>query len=136
MMARIRWVQQRLENWAAWSRAQDSGALGYPKQAAFVRLAPSGTAWGSTIPTDSLDAALTDQAVQSLRFTHGHLWLTLKVHYVEGLEIFKVAKQLAVAQSTVKLRLETADAKLAEWFQTREQAQRDARQHIKNSFTS
>lgn len=135
-MARIRWVQQRLENWAVWSRTRDSGALGYPKQSAFVRLAPTGSAWGSTIPTDSLDAALTDQAVQSLRFTHGHLWLTLKSHYVEGFEILRVAKQLAVAPSTVKLRLETADAKLAEWFHAREEAQRQARKHLPNSFTS
>ena len=50
--------------------------------------------------SDSLDAALTDQAVQSLRFTHGHLWLTLKSHYVEDFEILRVAKQLAVAPST------------------------------------
>ena len=134
-MARIRWVQQRLDNWAVWSRTRESGALGYPRQSAFVRLAPSGSAWGATIPTDSLDAALTDQAVQSLRFTHDHLWLTLKVHYVEGLEIYRVAKQLAVAQSTVKLRLETADVKLAEWFHAREQAQREARKRLSNSFT-
>ncbi len=134
-MARIRWVQQRLENWAAWSRTRDSGALGYPKQSAFVRLAPSGSAWGATIPPDSLDAALTDQAVQSLRFTHSHLYITLKVHYVEGFEIYRVAKQLAVAQSTIKLRLETSDAKLAEWFRVREQMQCEARKHITNSFT-
>jgi len=118
-MARIKWVQQRLENWAAWSRTKDSGGLGYPSQSPFVRLGPSSGQRTSVVPVDGLDAALTERAVQSMRHTHEPLWLTLKLHYIEGYEIYRVAKQLCVAESTIKARLGAADARVAAWFEAR-----------------
>lgn len=118
-MARIKWVQQRLENWAAWSRTRDSGALGYPSASPFARMAPGTGVHTSTVPVDGIDASLTDDAVQSMRFTHSHLWLTLKLHYVEGFELYRVAIKLSVADRTVKARLEAADARIAEWFRVR-----------------
>lgn len=120
-MARIKWVQQRLENWAAWSRTRDSGALGYPSASPFARMAPGSGVRTSAVPVDSLDASLTDQAVQSMRFTHAHLWLTLKAHYVEGFEIYRVAIKLSVSDRTIKARLEAADMRIAEWFRAREE---------------
>lgn len=130
-MARIKWVQQRLENWAAWSRTRDSGALGYPSQSAFARLGPSAGVRTSAVPVDSIDASLTDSAVQSMRFTHSHLWLTLKHHYCDGMEIDRVARQLCVAPSTIKARLGAADARVAEWFKARQEAQEQARASAK-----
>jgi hypothetical protein len=135
-MARIDWVRTRLENWARWARNSESGALGYPRQSAFARLGPSSQVWGASLPVDSLDASLTDQAVQSLRFTHSHLWLTLKHHYIEGYEIKRVALRLCVADSTVKARLETADALLARWFEDRASNARVRAKGDAGSFTT
>jgi hypothetical protein len=66
MASRIEWVRMRLENWARWSAQRDSGGLGFPKQSAFVKLAAHGTRAEAIIPTDSVEASLTDDAVQAL----------------------------------------------------------------------
>ncbi len=121
-MARIQWVKDRLDNWARWCQRRESGALGYPRQTAFARLGPCNNVWGASVPIDELDASLTDSAVQTLRTSQPHLFLTLRAHYVEGYEIKRVASILGVAESTIKARLEAADSALAQWFTLRAQA--------------
>lgn len=121
-MARLQWIKQRLDNWARWARERESGSLGYPKQSAFMRMTPSGGGFDAAVPTDSLDASLTDSAVQSLRFTHPHLFLTLRLHYVDGYEIKRVAQKMARAESTIKANLDAADHLLALWFRARDEA--------------
>lgn len=120
-MARLQWIKQRLDNWARWARERESGSLGFPKQSAFMRMAPSGGGFDAAVPTDNLEASLTDSAVQSLRFTHPHLWLTLRLHYVEGFEIYRVALKMARAESTIKANLDAADHLLAQWFRARDE---------------
>jgi Phage antitermination protein Q len=131
-MARIDWVRQRLDNWARWASQREAGALGYPKQAAFARLAPGGSSMGSAVPVDSLDASITDDAVKSFRWTHPHLHLTLKHHYIDGLEIKRVALKMSRAESTIKAHLEQADHLIATWFRVRE----DGRAKIQGGFTT
>ena len=121
-MARLQWIKQRLDNWARWARERESGSLGYPKQSAFVRMTPSGGGFDASVPTDSLDASLTDSAVQSLRFPHPHLFLTLRLHHVDGFEIHRVALKMSRAQSTIKKNLDDADHLLALWFRARDEA--------------
>lgn len=125
-MARIDWVRQRLEQWARWSRERESGALGYPKRAAFLRVG-SGGGMGSQALSDG-DASLTDSAVQSLRFTQPHLHKTLYHHYVEGLEIKRVATIMRKAESTIKAHLCESDRAIALWFRLRDEAQTKALQ--------
>ena len=127
-MARITWIKQKLDAWASWARSKDSGILGYPKQSAFLRMAVSGATAGAAVPLDSLDAGITEQAVQSLRFSHPHVWLTIKTHYVEDLEIRRCAKKLSVAESTIKARLDAGDALLAAWFSARAEVQQKMRE--------
>lgn len=131
-MARIDWVKVRLDNWARWSRDGDSSGLGYPRQSPFFRLGPSSGNMGASVPVDSLDASLTDSAVQSLRFTHPHIYLTLKHHYVEAFEIKRVALMLCRGESTIKSHLEKADHLIAAWFRAREEQQVRAREALVN----
>jgi hypothetical protein len=131
-MARIDWVRERLENWARWARDRETGSLGYPRQSPFVRLGPSGGNMGSSVPVDSLDASLTDDAVNTLRFSHPHIHLTLKCHYIEGFEIKRVAVKLCRGESTIKAHLEQADHHIATWFREREEKKQKARE----GFTS
>lgn len=118
-MARIEWVKDRLENWARWSVQREAGALGYPRQSVFARLAGKGTRAESVIPIDNVDAALTDDAVTALRWDRPHLYLTLQCIYVQGLEIAETAQRLGRASSTIKAHLDQADQLLAVWFRER-----------------
>lgn len=118
-MARIDWVRQRLEAWSRWSRSRESAALGYPTKSSFLRVGSSGTASGSAVPVTDIEASITDDAVTAMRFTHPHLWLTLKCHYIDGHEIKRVALRLCKAESTIKAHLEQADHRIAAWLDER-----------------
>lgn len=130
-MARIDWVKRRLENWARWCAQQETGALGFPRQSTFARLAvPSGTA-EATVPIMALDASEIDDAVQALRFTQSHLYLVLTLTYAKGLPRHLVAKRMARAESTISANLEAADRAIARWLDDKREAQAAA----KRSFT-
>jgi hypothetical protein len=87
---------------------------------------------GPSIPLDSLDASLTDDAVNSMRFTCPHIHLTLKCHYIEGFEIKRVAVKLCKGESTIKAHLDQADHHIAAWFRARE----DVKQKMQDGFTT
>lgn len=125
-MACIEWVRHRLENWARWCQQQDSNGLGYPTQAAFVRLGGRSGRSEATIPTDNIAANETDQAVKSLQGVQSHLYLVLTLHYAQGLPRHLVAKRMARSERTIRQNLEDADYALARWFEDRKHAQQSA----------
>jgi len=129
-MARIEWVKDRLDNWARWSAKRVAGAQGYPRQSVFTRLAGKGTRAEAVVPIDDVDASITDDAVQALRWDKPHLYLTLVHVYLDGWDIKRVARQLVKAESTIKAQLEQADHALAGWFRARDERQRAARQAV------
>lgn len=126
-MARIEWVRDRLENWARWHAQRSVGALGYPKASAFARLAGKGRRAEAVIPIDNVDASLTDDAVQALRWTRPHLYLTLTHIYVHGWDVKRTAVALCRAESTVQGHLGQADDALAAWFRERARRAAEAR---------
>lgn len=127
-MARIEWVKQRLEAWARWSTAPDSGGLGYPSAAAFTRVTPRSTAAGF-LPVSDADAMETERAVQSMLPHHIDLWHTLQAYYIKGYDIARCARVLTLAESSVKARLGRADAVLADWFAAKAQIAEQARRN-------
>lgn len=134
-MARIDWVKQRLENWARWCQQSESGALGYPKQSAFVRMGvPSARSSDAAVPVQSIEASETDDAVKSLQFTQSHLYQAVLLTYAKGLPRHKVARMMGRAESTVSQNLCDADAVLKRWFDDRA-AIRAARK-IENSVST
>lgn len=128
-MARIEWVKQRLENWSRWYLQRESGGLGYPSQTAFARLAAHGSRAENVIPIDNIEASITDDAVQSMQFTHPHLHVTLRAFYIDGVGVNETARRVQRARSTVLGHLALADQVLSAWFNAR------ARQREK-SFTA
>jgi hypothetical protein len=94
----------------------------------------------SVIPVDDVDAGLTNSAVESLRLTRSHLYLTLQYIYPEGRGIAATARLMARAESTIKAQLEEADRALAAWFTARQEKQQAAKINFelvrKNSFTT
>jgi hypothetical protein len=116
-MARIDWVKQRLENWARWCQQSESGALGYPKQSAFVRMGvPSRPSTDSIVPVQSIEASETDDAVKSLQLTQSHLYQAVTLTYAKGLPRHKVARMMCRAESTVSQNLCDADVVIKRWF--------------------
>ena len=127
-MARIEWVKQRLDNWARWAVQREQGTLGYPKQSVFARMAGRGRRADTVIPIDVVDASVTDDAVQALRWDKPHLYLTVMHIYVHGWDIKRVACHLCRAEYTIKAHLEQADQALALWFRERAKRAAEARE--------
>lgn len=123
-MARIEGIRRRLENWSRWCARVDSGSLGYPSTNVLARLAGKGTRAEAVIPTDHIEAAETNDAVESLKLTRSHLYLVLTLHYAQNLPIHQVAHRMVRAESTIKRNLEDADAALQQWLRDKAEARR------------
>jgi len=118
-MARVPEIVERLENWGRWARQSEAGALGYPKQSPFARLAPSGGRSGGWVDVRSLEASETDDAIKSMRFTQSHLYMVVLLTYAKGLPRHKVALQMGRAESTVSQNLGNADRAIQRWLEDR-----------------
>lgn len=115
-MARIEWVKQRLDNWALHKERERGGGLGFATQSVLLNVRAAGGYRESIIPVDEVDAALTDQAVESLKVGRGHLYQTLSCIYLMDMGIKGTARFTGKAESTVHAHLEQADAALSAWF--------------------
>lgn len=124
-MARIKWVEARLENWGRWAAQREAGALGYPKQSVFYRLAASAGRGEAVIPVSDLDASEIDDAVKSLQLAQSHLYLVLTLTYAKGLPRYQVAQRMGRAESTVSANLGDADRAIAKWLDAKREAQRN-----------
>lgn len=123
-MARIKWVEHRLENWGRWLSQKECGALGYPRQSTFARLAPSSGRNESVIPVSDLDASEIDDAVKSLQLTQSHLYLVLTLTYAKGLPRHQVAKHMSRAESTINANLGAADLAIKRWLDDKAEMKR------------
>lgn len=123
-MARIKWVERRLENWGRWVSQSTSGALGYPRQSTFARLAPSGGRDEAAIPVADLDASEIDDAVKSLQLTQSHLYLVLTLTYAKCLPRQQVAKRMSRAESTINANLGAADLAIKRWLDDKSEMKR------------
>jgi hypothetical protein len=123
-MARMEWVEHRLNNWALWKERERSGGLGYATRSSFLNeLVDGGRYREARIPVDEVDASVTDEAVESLKVQAGrsHLYVTLTWIYVQGIGVKQTAWRMNRAESTVRAQLGQADQVLAEWFRERKQ---------------
>jgi hypothetical protein len=116
-VARIDWVESRLNNWALWNERGRNYGRGFASQSAFLNIAVDGGGYReAAVPVDEVEASITDQAVTSLKADRPHLHETLVLYYVNGLSAIGIAQAQECGRSTVYARLEQADAQLALWF--------------------
>lgn len=122
-MARIEWVKQRLDNWALWKERESNGGRGFYAETSFLK---DGSSQGgyreAVIPVDEVDASVTNAAVESLRLTRSHLYITLQLIYIDGIGIRATAQKMARAEATIKANLDQADHAIAVWFRNRQDA--------------
>lgn len=122
-MARIKWIKERLNDWAEWRVRTESSGLGFARASIFNSV-PSGGYRDVQIPINALEAELTNRAVESLRVGKGHLYMTLQLIYIRSTGIRGAAHTMQRAESTIKAQLEQADAALAAWFDSHNAARK------------
>jgi hypothetical protein len=122
-MARIEWIKHRLNNWALWKERESRGGIGFATRSVLLA-EPSGGYRESVMPVDEVDASLTNTAVESLRPTRPHLYMTLQHVYILNHGINETSRLLSRAESTIKANLDAADHALSEWFGNRAEAQK------------
>lgn len=139
-MARIESIRHRLENWALWKAKGRLGGIGY----ASVNILASDT-WsrgryaGMSIPVMDIEAAETDEAVQALKLSGSHLFVTLELVYIKGVGVMEASRRMCRSVSAVHVQLAQADKAIQEYLmrkaEDRERKRAAAAAGGKNSFT-
>lgn len=111
-MARVDWVEDRLQNWARWWLGR-RGELGYGSTN------PLGAGGGgryreASIPIMDAEASATDEAIGRLQ--PAGLGLTVREFYAGAGGIADKAARLCCSEATIYRRIEQAHAQLAEDF--------------------
>lgn len=110
-MARIEWVEERLQVWARWKIARGSGDMGY--SSVDLGGANGGRSGYVTaaIPMLEVEAAETDEAVQGVH--PGELRLTVTEYYCGPGGIEEKMLRLGCAKATLMRRIEQAHEQIA-----------------------
>ncbi|UYL85474.1 hypothetical protein gp19 [Acidovorax phage Aval] len=139
-MARIKWVQQRLENWGMWASRGGHGSGGYSSQSVLAGWVEM-DAWarnrcgGSVIPVSEAEALETDRAIASFKATRPAIAKALILVYVYDFGVVEAAYREKVAQSTMHARLGQADQAIAMWLEDRASELAKRRAVARGSFT-
>ncbi|MDA8522322.1 antiterminator Q family protein [Acidovorax sp. NCPPB 4044] len=139
-MARIKWVQQRLENWGMWASRGGHGSGGFASQSVLAGWVES-DAWarnrcgGSVIPVSESEALETDRAITSFKNTRPSLAKALVLVYVFDFGVVEAAYRVGVAESTMHARLGQADQAIAMWLEDRAAELLRKREAARGSFT-
>ena len=115
-MARIDSIRRRLENWQRWMLQGSGCGLGYPRRSAFLRMVPQSRDTDSVVPVDDVEAGVTHQAVESLRWRQSHLYQTLLLVYLRHMTASEAGRAMGKGASTIRLYLEQADAAIEHWL--------------------
>lgn len=128
-MPRIDWIEQRLLNWARWKLGADGGSMGY---AAVDLTNPTPGIRDpyaeAAIPTNAIEAADTDDAVQRLH--PGELRATVIEYYVGAGTYTDKLRRLVCSKATMYARIDQAHAKLAEHWNARRVSQAAERDRV------
>ena len=127
-MAKDRDMERRMLNWVRWREGSCSIGLGYGSASIWNGIRVDGQRCReSVIPTDAVEAELTDQAVASLP---AYLTATVEVYYLSDEGLAHKALVLGCGVSTVHARIADAHRKIAAWFSDRQRADADHRQRL------
>jgi hypothetical protein len=127
-MARIDWIEQRLQNWARWSLMRGSGVLGY--SAVDLSNPTPGIRdpyAQAPIPTNEIEASETDDAVQRLP---GELKITVIEAYVGTGGLRQKLARLCCAERTLHDRIDRAHRLLANHFLAQQDKAKAERERV------
>jgi len=129
-MARIDWVEQRLQNWARWRLMQGSGVLGYAG-VDLTKLADSDAGRDgyitATIPISDIEAGETDAVVQRLP---SELRATVESAYTGKGTMRERCTRLCITEDTFYRRVDRAHRLMAEHWRHKQAMQAEERARI------
>jgi len=130
-MARLEHIRTRLENWAKWRVRRDLLGMGYPRQAAFLRVAVDGGRGRADTSASEADAQEIDLAVDAMKLDTAKARLAKAVELVylgpHGGGVEQAARTMGKAVSTVHDYLAQADHAIERWLQDRAEVRERAR---------
>jgi len=133
-MARIDWIEQRLQNWARWVLMQGSGVLGYagvdltdPTPGVHEPYADA------PIPTNEIEASETNDLVQRLP---GELRRTVVEWYAGRGGLKQKLVRLCCAESTLHARIERAQRMMADHLLAKQDARKREQQRVEGLVQS
>ena len=125
-MARLEHIRTRLENWAKWRARREAMGIGYPRQAAFLRVAVDGGRGRADTSAAEADAQEIDLAVDAMKLdpARSRLAKALELVYLgpHGGGVEQAARTMGKAVSTVHDYLAQADHAIERWLQDRAEA--------------
>lgn len=93
------YISRRMTEWSDWLLKREEGALGFPKQCSYTRLAASGGSAGFTPGTDS-DAMEVDAIMAQIKLANPKIYRVL--HMFFGVD-FKDGRPVPTAINTAQL---------------------------------
>lgn len=122
-MARIEWVEERLQEWARWRIARTGGDMGYGSSDLGAANGGRSGYVTATIPIEETRASATDDAIN--RLVPAGTVLTVHVYYVGAGGHQDKAKHLGISVAAMYARIDKAHQQLAAIFVAeREQRER------------
>lgn len=127
-MARIDWIEERLQNWALWKVARGAGEMGFA--AADLGGSNGGRSGYVTaaVPILDAEAAATDDAVN--RLSPGGLCLTVTAFYCAPGGHKDKADLLCCSVATMYARVDQAHRQLADHFLAQQDRQKAERARV------
>lgn len=118
-MARLDHIHRRLIRWGAWRARREDYGLGFSKVNILLSLGGGGAGGyrEAVIPTDELEAAEIDRAVESLKLVKSHLYLTLHYIYIKNQGVTGTARAMARSRAAINAQLDQADVEIHRWLE-------------------
>jgi len=129
-VARIDWIEQRLQNWARWRLMRGAGVLGYAA-VDLTELADSDAGRDgyitASVPVSDVEASDTDDLVQRLA---SELKAAVEIIYLGTGTIREKAARLFCAVGTLHARIEQAQRVMADHLLARQDRRRGERERV------
>lgn len=130
-MARLDHIRQRLENWAKWRARREAMGIGYPRQAAFLRVQVDGGRGRADTSASEADAQEIDLAYEAMKLDRDSSKLAKALYEVYlgpgGGGVAQAARAMGKSVSTVHDYLAQADHAIERWLQDRAEARKRKR---------
>jgi DNA-directed RNA polymerase specialized sigma24 family protein len=126
-MARIDWIEQKMQNWVRWKVSQGSGRLGYSSVNLQNAEMPREPYADAPIPTSDIDASEIDEAIGKLP---SELKAAVHVVYLSNMTMREKLRRLAIAETTMQTRIGQAHRMLADHFIAKQDRQRVERARV------
>jgi len=126
-MARVEWVEQRLQNWARWRLTRGGGVLGYASVNLLAAAMPRDRDVEAPVPTSDVDAAEIDDAVMRLP---SELKATVHEMYLGANTLRMKLERLSIPKATAYARIDRAHRLLADHLLARQDRSRGERERV------